>query len=80
MTNPNYRPRLSIDITEAQSAALYKHLSWGEKKRLFTIVIDDLITAFDKYGADKIIGAMKAREINAMNLIKFDLKEPHGHS
>ena len=76
MGSPEYRPRLTIDISEAQSKALYHHLSWGEKKRLFSLIIDDFIIAFDKFGADKVIGAMKAREIQALNIVKLDLKEP----
>jgi len=76
MANSEFRPRLSVDITEAQSKALYKYLDWGEKRRLFAIILDDLIIAFEKFGADKVIGAMKARELKLLDVVKLDLGEP----
>jgi len=75
MPTNEYRPRLAIDIRQDQADALYKHLSWGEKTRLFALIIDDFILAFERYGADKIIGAMKARELSALDIVKLgDLK------
>ncbi len=76
MPKSDFRPRLSVEITQAQSEALYRHLEWGERKRLFSLIIDDLIAAFDRFGADKIIGAMKAREIQLLDIVKLDLEEP----
>lgn len=70
-----YRPRLSIDLSQEHADKLYKYLSWGEKKRLFTIIIEDLITAFETHGAGRVIGAMKAREIELFDLVKMDLGE-----
>ena len=73
MPNKEYRPRLSIDLSQEHADALYKYLSWGEKKRLFTLIISDLIEAFEKFGADKIIGAMKAREIKLLDIVKLEV-------
>ena len=73
MTDKEYRPRLSIDLSQEHADALYKYLSWGEKKRLFTLIISDLIEAFEKFGADKIIGAMKAREIKLLDIVKLEV-------
>ncbi|MCK5615906.1 hypothetical protein KAR91_79310, partial [Candidatus Pacearchaeota archaeon] len=69
-------PRLSIEITEEQDRKLTRSLEWGERRRLFAIIVDDLLAAFDRYGADKVIGALKARELNTFDIVKLNLKEP----
>ena len=74
-SDPVYRPRLSIELTQTQADALYKYLDWGEKRRLFSLIIDDLIKAFETFGADKVIGAMKARELKLLDVVKLDLGE-----
>ena len=77
--NKPYRPRLSIEITQEQADKLYKYLAWGERKRLFHVVIDDLITAFETFGADKVIGAIKARELSILDIVKLKLEKPNEH-
>lgn len=72
----DHRPRLSVEISQAHYDALYRYLEWGERRRLFAIILDDLISAFDRFGADKVIGAMKARELELFDVVKLDLEEP----
>lgn len=79
-TDREYRPRLSIEISQEQADKLYKHIAWGEKRRIFAIIVEDLITAFDKFGADKIMGAIKAREVSVMDFVKLNLEDPDEHS
>lgn len=74
-----YRPRLNIELSQKQADGLYKHLEWGEKRRLFSVIIDDLIAAFNKFGADKVIGALKSRELNLMDVVKLDLEDTDEH-
>ena len=45
-----YRPRLSVEITEEQQLALQKHLDFGMQKRLFTIIVDDVIKMLELHG------------------------------
>ena len=47
---PEYRPRLSVEITEEQQLALQKYLDFGMQKRLFSVIIDDVIGMLDKHG------------------------------
>ena len=47
---PDYRPRLSVEITEEQQLALQKYLDFGMQKRLFSIIIDDVIRMLDEHG------------------------------
>ena len=45
-----YRPRLSVEITEEQQHALQKHLDHGMQKKLFNIVVSDVIRMMEQYG------------------------------
>ena len=45
-----YRPRLSVEITSEQQQALQKHLDHGMQKKLFNIVISDVIRMMEKHG------------------------------
>jgi len=41
--NPNYKPRLSFDVREDQLLDLQRLLPTGVRRRLFEVVLDDLI-------------------------------------
>lgn len=55
---PDYRPRLSVEITEEQQLALQKYLDFGMQKRLFSIIIDDVIRMLDEHGRLFLAAAM----------------------
>lgn len=47
----SYKHRLSVEITEKQYFALQKHLEYGLRRQLFSIIIDDLIALLERGGA-----------------------------
>lgn len=53
------RPRLSIDITQEQAAALSKYIPWGLRKMVFTALIDLLIAAFERGGPAVLLSVME---------------------
>jgi hypothetical protein len=57
-----YKPRLTIEVTEAQYNALKKHLGYGMQRRIFSILIEDIIDMLDKYG-NKFIAALALRQV-----------------
>jgi len=63
----DYRPRLSIEITEEQHLALGRLIPWGAKNELFRVIIDDVITLLEKHGAI-IIAAILTRRLNVGDL------------
>ena len=73
--NSEYRPRLSIDISEAQASGLNKHLDYGMKKMVFGVIIDDLLRLFDKHGAGQIIGLFVERSISLKETSQLHTKE-----
>ncbi len=59
----NYQPRLSINISTEQRKALDHYFPWGTQKKVFGVIIDDLIRLCEVYGPDKILGAFLTRHL-----------------
>jgi hypothetical protein len=57
------RARLSIEVSEEVYWKVHKYLGFGMQKRLFGIVIDDMLRMFDEYGQHFLI-AMLQKEIS----------------
>ena len=62
-----YRPRLSIEITEEQSAQLYRLVPWGVKKELFNIIVEDVIEILEKHG-EVALAAILTRKLRVQDL------------
>ena len=60
---PEYRPRLSVEITEEQQLALQKYLDFGMQKRLFSVIIDDVIEMLEKHGR-LFLAAVMLKEVS----------------
>lgn len=71
-----YRPRISIDVTEEQRLALQKYVPWGTQNALFGALIDQLIPLLEKHG-DTIIAFILNNKITAETLLQ-KAGEPHG--
>ena len=72
MSDPNWRPRLSIEISEAQYMELRRLIPWGVKNKLFMVIIDDLITALNT-SPNKVIGGILSQNISLTNKYMEDL-------
>ena len=49
---PTYRPRIVIDITEEQRAILSKYLAYGEQRRVFQAILNDITGLLVEYEFD----------------------------
>jgi hypothetical protein len=67
----DYRPRLSIEISQEKAQKLRKYLPHGQQKVVFNLVIDDLINLFEEFGAGKVIGAFVCRDITLKDICKY---------
>ena len=63
----NYRPRLSIEITDEQSKKLKQLIPWGVKNELFSTIIDDVIKLIEENG-EIVIAAMLTRKLLTRSL------------
>jgi hypothetical protein len=70
-----YRPRISIDLTEEQKRRLDKHITWGNKKVVFSVVVDELIELCERHGAGIVIGAFISRQLKLKDICKLKLAE-----
>ena len=62
MTDNQWRPRLSISITDKQYRKLQQLIPWGVKGQLFSALIDDLIKALEVDG-EKVLGGILSRKL-----------------
>jgi hypothetical protein len=70
----DYTPRLSINITDEQQQKISRYFPWGTQKKVFGVILNDLLDLCEKHGADKVIGALVARYISLNDVCKLGLK------
>lgn len=70
----NYRPRLSVEITEEQQLALKKHLDFGLQKRLFGIIVDDVIAMMEEHGR-LFLAAVVKKEISYKDFTSLEIED-----
>lgn len=69
--NEDYRPKLSILLTEEQRAKLNKLLPWGTGTLLFSAIIDELIIVLEEYGP-AVIGLIVGKRVLMLDLMKLN--------
>lgn len=69
----DYQPRLSINITEEQQQKISRFFPWGTQCKVFSVIIEDIISLCEKHGADIIIGAFIQRYIHLSDISKINL-------
>jgi len=65
-------PRINVEISEELSARLTNVLSWGLRKRVFTIIAEDLCTILEGPDAAGYLAALLSRDMKAMRLYEKD--------
>lgn len=76
----DYRPRLSVDITEQQAMELNRLLDYGMRKMLFGVVIDDLLRLFKKHGTGKVLGLFLEKSISLRDICGLEGLEDGNNS
>jgi len=69
-----YAPRLSVELTEEQKAALDATLGQvhGLQKAVFSVIVDDLIRVLLHPQADLFLGALLSRRVGLLDLMALD--------
>ena len=74
MTTNIHRPRLSVEISAEQQLALQKHLDHGMQKKLFNIVINDVIKMLEIHGrnflAAVVLHRLSYQDYNSLEIPK----------
>jgi len=78
MTNPDFRPRLSIEVTEDQQRRLRECIPWGLQRTLFSTIIDDIIDMVEKHGP-MVLAAIIDRKIKADQYLKIGREVTREH-
>jgi hypothetical protein len=69
----DYRPRLSVEITEEQARQLRDLIPWGSRKQLFSIIVEDVIRLLREHGTT-YIAAVLARQLKLEDYISLEVK------
>lgn len=67
--NPSYKPRLTVELREDQYHRLNQLLTHGQRKQIFQILVDDLVSALEKHGP-QVIAGIYTRTINVGSISK----------
>jgi hypothetical protein len=59
ITELERRPRLSVDISLEQAQSLDRYIPWGLRRRVFLALIDLLIAAFERGGAEVLLSIIQ---------------------
>lgn len=70
MSSDDYRPRLSIVLTDEQRQKLNKLLPWGSGNILFNTIIDELIVILEEYG-HAAIGLIVSKKVSMLDLMRI---------
>ena len=77
----DYRPRLSIEISDSQARELQNLIPWGLRRQLFSIIIDDVIRLAVEHGstfiAAVITKAIKYEEYTELKLEVQNVDRQH---
>lgn len=72
--SPDYRPRLSVEITTEQQKILQLYLDFGMQKKLFGIIVDDVIEMIVanpvEFLAAVTVRALKYRDFTSLPVSK----------
>ena len=72
-----YKPRLSIELTKKQFDELQQLIPWGQKKKIFGPIVDDIIRLSRRHG-HVFIAALIARSIKLEDFIPLPKEVEHG--
>ena len=68
-----YKPRLTVEISQEDSFALRRHLPIGFQKLVFNLIVKDLIRLMDHFGANQIISAFCSQDINLEKMCRLKI-------
>jgi len=69
-----YRPKLSVLLTDEQRQKLNKLLPWGSGTLLFSAIVDELIEILEEYG-HAAIGLIVSKKVRILDFIKLKESE-----
>ena len=69
-----YTPRLSVELTEKQFYELQRIIPWGQKRKIFGPIVDDIISMTKRHGRT-FIAALMARAVSLEDFLEIDMKE-----
>lgn len=70
----DYTPRLSIALDEQTFADLQRCIPWGDRRRIFSIIVEDVIRLSKTHG-HLFLGAIMSRSLKLEDFLKVNTGE-----
>ncbi len=70
--NPEYRPRLSIDISEDLHKRYQDLVPWGLRSQLIIVLLEDVLNMIETYG-DIVTALIIKRKLHAKDVLKGEV-------
>lgn len=67
--NQDYKPRLSVNISQEQFNRVSRLIPWGVKHRFIQAILDDILDVLEEHG-DIAIAAIINKNIGIIDIIK----------
>ena len=68
------RPRLVVEITLEQRMVLNKYLAYGEQRRVFQVILSDVVILVEEFGYD-FVSLMLKREFSYRSLMEANIAD-----
>lgn len=65
----DYRPRLSIELTEEQHKKISALIGWGQQRAVFSVLVDELINLIEEHG-QLAIGALLSKKVSFLDTLR----------
>lgn len=66
--NPDWKPRLSVEITVEQAQKLRDYIPHGLQGQVVRLIVDDLITMMERCGPAMVLSAFIDRMVTVENI------------
>lgn len=70
MSNVEWRPRLTVEVSEEQAFKMQELIPWGLKAQIFSCIINDLIKMIEENG-EVFLAAMLSRRIGLSDFLEM---------
>jgi len=68
-TKKDWKPRITVEVTEHQYNVLKEHIAHGLQRQVFGVIIEDLVSLLERYGYDVIL-AILSRQFSLLEQYK----------
>ena len=70
------RPRIVFDVSPELQQRINDNISWGDKRRVFTAITEQLADLLETYDPDVVVAGIVSKQVKLQQLVDFDKTKP----